>query len=43
MTSDYDKNWYDIQVGIKDAPKKVWEQYLLAHARNMRKCARTFL
>ena len=43
MTLDFDETWYELQVGIKDAPKKNWEQYVHAHARNARKRARKFL
>ena len=43
MTLDFDETWYELQVGIKDAPNKNWEQYVHAHARNARKRARKFL
>ena len=43
MTSDFHNAWYDHEGGIRDAPNKIWEQYVNAHARNVRKRARTFL
>ena len=36
---DFDETWYGPQVGIQDAPKKNWERYMHARARNMRKHA----
>ena len=43
MTSDFHKTWYDHEGGIKNAPNKIWEQYVHAHAHNVRKCVRTIL
>ena len=43
MTSDFHETWYDHEGGIKDAPNKIWKQYVHARARNVRKRAHTFL
>ena len=36
---DFDETWHGLHVGIKDAPKIIWERYMHAHAHNMRKHA----
>ena len=43
MNSDFHETWYDHEGGIKDAPNKIWEQYVHAHAHNVRKRVHTFL
>ena len=39
MNSDF-HDWYNHEGGRKDAPNKIWEQYVHARARKVRKRAR---
>ena len=39
MNLDFHETWYNHGRGIEDALNKIWEQYVHAHARNVRKHA----
>ena len=43
MRSDLCETWYNVHGGIKEAPKKIWDQYVHARACNVRKHACMFL